>query len=60
MTQKFKCKESGCDKKVSYEPIAFFGLIRSDTIPIPKRKTKHVYLTCENDHTHKYTVTVEE
>ncbi len=60
MSQEFECKEDNCNEKVSYIPMVLIGLISSHKTTIPKRTTKHVYLTCEKGHTHKYTVTVEE
>jgi hypothetical protein len=45
----FACKEPGCEKKVVYEREVTSGLFYG---------TLKVYLTCEDDHTHLYLVSM--
>lgn len=54
MAEKYEmpCKEPGCDKTVIYEREIVHGF-KSDA---KESKLISVYLTCADDHTHKYIV----
>jgi hypothetical protein len=51
----FACKEEGCDQQVTYAPEAIPGLIYDRPAGLGQR-TRTVYLTCDDGHTHPYQV----
>lgn len=55
-SQAYKCKEKGCDESVQYEPKIVLAFITPGAPHQSKKKTKVVYLTCANGHTHSYVV----
>ena len=55
MQQRMKCKEDGCKEEVVYE---YRPLIAFSTIRELVQREETVYLTCPNEHTHRYNVPV--
>ncbi|MGB7292164.1 MAG: hypothetical protein WBD99_08330 [Thermodesulfobacteriota bacterium] len=56
MAQSFKCKEPGCEEQIVYEYDPVVGAVEMAT-PVESNEVEvEVYLTCGNDHTHKYKV----
>ncbi len=54
MSKSFPCKEKGCTESVTYDRQTATGMKQIPDSKITKSKT--VYLTCKNGHTHSYEV----
>lgn len=56
MQQTFKCKEPGCDKKVSYEYSPIETAVEVKSADASSQTTETAYLTCAAGHTYPYEV----
>lgn len=59
--QKFTCKESGCNKEITFDPNENIIVSLNESYNFGKKKVREerevtAYLTCENNHTHPYRV----
>jgi len=50
----FECKDSNCTEEVTYKHKIVLGVVAGIDEP---EQDKVVYLTCNNGHTHPYTIT---
>jgi len=56
MSQTFRCKDATCGLDVTYTPEQVPGGIGFNVRKVEKKEAFVVYLTCDNDHTYRYTV----